>query len=287
MSSIDETGPQTIQFHKNFSIVTWNVDGINKKKLESRTRSICNILLKFKPDIILLQEVVPESEGIFQEEMSHLYTIFKSRGTKNTYYTATFILKTGRNVYIKTSYSNTIQYKLSIMGRDMLIVKLKIEGITLNIVNTHLESTDSFTKIRSHQLQQLFSWSQSIPKSEMIVVAGDTNLTNDELQGKEGLPVDWIDVWESLGKNEDTQYTWDMTRNDNIDIESDDKPRFRFDRIWLRDSVPSRVTPLTFQLIGTERLADNDCFPSDHWGILTTFKLETFNLNSTSSCSLL
>ena len=284
MSLINETEPQAKQFHKNFSIVTWNVFGMNKKKLESRTHSICNILLKLKPDIILLQEVVSESEEIFRRQMSHLYTIVKSRGGKNLYYTATLILKTGRDVYLKISYSNTVQYKLSIMGRDMLIVKLKLEGITVNIVNTHLESTDYLTKVRSHQLQQLFSWSESVPKSEMIVVAGDMNLTDEELQDKEGLPLGWIDVWESLGKNEETQYTWDMTRNNSIDIDSDDKPRFRFDRIWLRDSVPSRVTPLTFELIGTERLADDDCFASDHWGILTTFKLSTFNISSTSCC---
>ena len=53
-----------------------------------------------------------------------------------------------------------------------------------------------------------------------------------------------------------------------------DTPRMRFDRIYLKQSQPCRLVPKTFKLIGTEKVPGTSQFPSDHWGILTTFKID-------------
>ena len=54
-----------------------------------------------------------------------------------------------------------------------------------------------------------------------------------------------------------------------------DAPRMRFDRIYFRQSQPCRLFPKTFKLIGTEKVPGTSQFPSDHWGILTTFKIDS------------
>jgi hypothetical protein len=48
----------------------------------------------------------------------------------------------------------------------------------------------------------------------------------------------------------------------------------RFDRIYFKQSQPCRLLPKTFKLIGTEKIPGYSQFPSDHWGILTTFKID-------------
>ena len=53
-----------------------------------------------------------------------------------------------------------------------------------------------------------------------------------------------------------------------------DAQRMRFDRIYFKQSQPCRLLPKTFKLIGTEKIPGYSQFPSDHWGILTTFKID-------------
>ena len=49
----------------------------------------------------------------------------------------------------------------------------------------------------------------------------------------------------------------------------------RFDRIYFRQSQPCRLVPKTFKLIGTEKVPGTCQFPSDHWGILATFEIDS------------
>ena len=53
------------------------------------------------------------------------------------------------------------------------------------------------------------------------------------------------------------------------------KPRCRFDRVYLRDSHPKRVTEEHFGLFGLEKIRQGQRFPSDHWGILVAFTLKS------------
>ena len=41
-------------------MVSWNIDGLDKKNLEKRTAHIIQVLKKIKPDVILLQEVTDQ-----------------------------------------------------------------------------------------------------------------------------------------------------------------------------------------------------------------------------------
>lgn len=48
----------------------------------------------------------------------------------------------------------------------------------------------------------------------------------------------------------------------------------RFDRVYIRESQPSRLVPTSFNLIGIEKVPGTQSFPSDHWGILTLFEMD-------------
>lgn len=87
-----------------------------------------------------------------------------------------------------------------------------------------------------------------------------------------GIPQGIQDVWLATGGRPEAQYTWDMTRNDNLIIPGRFKPRKRFDRLYLRNSRPTaKLEPVYFELVGIERLKSVQRFPSDHWGLLTHY----------------
>ena len=65
-----------------------------------------------------------------------------------------------------------------------------------------------------------------------------------------------------------------MLRNDNLDANFGKfKPRLRFDRVFVRKTSPVRVEIAQFGLIGIERLKPYVCFPSDHWGMITSYQI--------------
>ena len=93
------------------------------------------------------------------------------------------------------------------------------------------------------------------------------------------MPEDAVDVWEACGRQQDHQYTWDTTVNDNLGLGYDSEvtlqqspPRFRFDRVYLNPD-DGALKPKCFKLVGKERLPCGQ-FPSDHWGLWVEFQLE-------------
>ena len=88
-----------------------------------------------------------------------------------------------------------------------------------------------------------------------------------------GLPNGVLDLWEVTGARPEAKFTWDIVTNDNLNWEHDFKPRLRFDRMYLRHPGTGlkTVKPVSFELVGIERLEKCRRFPSDHWGILCHF----------------
>ena len=86
-----------------------------------------------------------------------------------------------------------------------------------------------------------------------------------------------VDAWEATGRRKEVEYTWDMLRNDNLPFQSSGrsqfKPRMRFDRMLIRKTFPVSVEIVHFGLIGLERLRPYVCFPSDHWGVITSYHI--------------
>jgi len=105
-----------------------------------------------------------------------------------------------------------------------------------------------------------------------VIFGGDTNLRDAEVSSVGGLPSGIVDAWEECGRPADSQFTWDMTINDNLDWAYPRKPRIRFDRLFMRPAQGTHALKATnFALVGKERLVGCRRFPSDHWGVWCEF----------------
>jgi tyrosyl-DNA phosphodiesterase 2 len=99
-------------------------------------------------------------------------------------------------------------------------------------------------------------------------------------------------LWHRTGSRKECEYTWDMTRNTNLEVfipthlyqvvkrltfqfPGQFKPRCRFDRLYIRDATPLQCVPEFFGLLGIERVPKTQLFPSDHWGLYVTFKIKS------------
>ena len=72
----------------------------------------------------------------------------------------------------------------------------------------------------------------SRPTERVSILAGDLNLRDAELVASGGLPDRTVDVWERCGARKELQYTWDMTRNTNLQVK--------------QSPVPELIKPLFF-----------------------------------------
>lgn len=90
-----------------------------------------------------------------------------------------------------------------------------------------------------------------------------------------GIPQNIYDIWEVTGKRRDAEFTWDMQRNDNLEWSFRNKPKKRFDRLYVRHSEVKALKPEYFELVGLERLRSCQRFCSDHWGLFTHFNISS------------
>ncbi|NXF65118.1 TYDP2 phosphodiesterase, partial [Ciccaba nigrolineata] len=246
----------------SFSLITWNVDGLDLGNLKERARGICSYLALYSPDVVFLQEVVPPHLCLLQMRAGS-YTIIP--GNIDGYFTV-IMLKKSR---VKLLKHEIIPFPTTSMMRNLLVVHVCISGNELCLMTSHLESTKNHSKERIKQLQIVLNKMQKESESTTVIFGGDTNLRDSEVTKRGNLPNSITDIWEFLGKPQHCRYTWDTHSNTNLDAEY--KCKMRFDRIYFRPAADgAQIIPRSMDLIGLEKL---DCgrFPSDHWGLLCNF----------------
>ena len=147
---------------------------------------------------------------------------------------------------------------------------------------------------RKWQLKKCFAKMTKQDPSLTVIFGGDLNMRDKELQETGGIPDGAVDLWQHSGSRKECQYTWDMMRNTNVEVgfaiwykigqrntENDFqfpgrfKPRCRFDRLYLRQAAPAQTELQHFGLFGIEKVAHTQSFPSDHWGLLAGFKVDS------------
>ncbi|RMC15691.1 hypothetical protein DUI87_07894 [Hirundo rustica rustica] len=246
----------------NFSLITWNIDGLDPGNLKDRAKGICTYLALYSPDVVFLQEVIPPHLPLLHV-MAGNYTIIP--GNIDDYFTV-IMLKKSRVKLLKQEITS---FPTTAMKRNLLVVHVSISGTELCLMTSHLESTKNHSKERIKQLQIVLNKMQKESESTTVIFGGDTNLRDSEVTKLGGLPDNIKDVWEFLDKPQHCRYTWDTQSNTNLN--ADYKCKMRFDRIYFRPAVEGgHFVPRSMDLIGLEKL---ECgrFPSDHWGILCNF----------------
>merc|ERR1719376_307329 len=247
--------------------VTWNIDGLDQTNLKKRTKGVCKILEQEAADVVFLQEVIPETFSYIESKIPN-YVCLAAK--QHNYFVAT-LLRKGR-VYL--DHHTVKDFHTSSMGRHVLAVQAHCGSVKLDLFNTHLESTKDHAEERGRQLKQCLAQAGSRPSDRVSILAGDLNLRDAELVASGGLPDRTVDVWDRCGARKKVQYTWDMMRNTNLQANFGKfRPRCRFDRIYLRDTLPTSATASHFGLIGLQKITDTQAFPSDHWGLRCVLNL--------------
>ena len=143
----------------------------------------------------------------------------------------------------------------------------------MDLLNTHLESTQEHSDERVRQLEKCLDIVTRRPGDRSVILAGDLNMRDKEVAKVGGLPSGVKDVWEDLGRREEVRYTWDLQRNSNLEWAGKWKPKCRFDRVYIRSSDIKNLIADQFGLVGLEKVEGTQSFPSDHWGVRVQLKL--------------
>ena len=255
---------------EKLSFISWNIDGLDERNLEKRTKDVVKTIQQRKVDIVFLQEVVSQTYDLLKSKLSSEYWFTE----KKEFYFTTVLLKkstvTVKNVVIKP-FENTQ------MCRDLTLVNATLHnGTKLLLANTHLESTKDHAESRMKQLKDAFEVVKREDKNTTVILAGDMNARDTEV-AKVGIPTGVEDLWIVLGKRKECQYTWDTLRNTNLQMSGKFKPRCRFDRVYFRSSADKEIRAEHFGLCGIQKVPGMQCFPSDHWGIYCIFDIKSVN----------
>ncbi|XP_065904770.1 tyrosyl-DNA phosphodiesterase 2-like [Dysidea avara] len=260
---LEETKPVS---KKTLKLVTWNIDGLDPKNGYERTIAVCEKVREIKPDVLFFQEVIPMSWDTLTSYLSE-YQHFCQSNTLPYFHTIAVHkdrLEVVGDVAI-TDFPN------SQMLRHLLHCQVKFHGLQLHLFSSHLESTSKEGPERKRQLHEAFNQMATLrSEGEISIFGGDLNLRDKEVKAV-GIPDRAVDLWEACGSSKEYEYTWDISTNDNLTWEFPNKPRMRFDRLYLCPADDQKIKPQKFSLIGTDRVISIGRFPSDHYGIYTEF----------------
>ena len=257
--------------HNVFKLLSWNIDGLDERDLRERTAYVCNVILLKRPHVVYLQEVVDPSWGpLIVTKLGRVYNCYTSPNPPEHYYNAILTLK--EDLTVAGSGLQVLDFE-SRMGRHLLQLSVKFAGVELEVMTSHLESLKDYGGERVRQLKLVFEKMVELQKSNRIsIFGGDLNLREAEVK-RAKVPANIVDVWEACGKQVEHQYTWNVAENDNLDWPYPNRPKTRFDRVYL-SPCDGALRPKTFELIGKERISPCERFPSDHWGLWMEFEVK-------------
>ena len=245
-----------------FTLLSWNIDGLDKRDTIRRAQAVCKLISSRRPHAVFLQEVVPSTEMEILKSLGADYDYYSAPGAgeRYGYYVAILVLKTKGLLFRDNMMC--IDLPETVMGRHVLFCTVVFGGVEINLLTSHLESMKDYGGPRKAQLSKVF---EIISENPTWIFGGDLNIRDHEVKSV-GLPADTVDVWEACGSIEDEKFTWDVSKNDNLQWTYPNKPKCRFDRVYLH-SKDGGVRAKGFGLVGKERLEDCGRFPSDHWGL--------------------
>jgi endonuclease/exonuclease/phosphatase family metal-dependent hydrolase len=251
-----------------FKIMSYNI-WFDKLARITRTNKLIETILKERPNVVCLQEVVSETRTILLQKLQHQYPY---------HYPSTMDHRYGCLILSKHSIikSETKAFP-SNMGRalDLITINLGNSSDSSNssdgkiiIGNTHFESEfekDNVVKkvqykMASSFLQQIFLKTNVDDNLMGTFLCSDTNVTQyDEHEFDDTFKL-MSDAWIVGGLNNEHKYTYDTETNIYI-RDSESTIRARLDRILFRSA--NNLIQRNFKTI------NNDDFEiSDHYGII-------------------
>lgn len=306
-------------------LLSYNIDGLNdcKEELVERMMIIMGLIISEDPDVIHLQEVVPEALKLILQALhkqdylcSDQFFSMESILLLGPYFTLSFVKK--RSYFKNISFQRipfTAKYAQSEQGRDIIRTEFQIinyEQQTFTFFNTHLESCGTpfrsrQSQIRQEQFRNLLSMIKSCQTGNAIL-SGDLNLRDNEANYilKE-FNKEIIDVIQEM----ELKKTGPVSSKGNLYSSAPPLPitwvmpgkpevQFRFDRCYYlkkdtnangsnKSQIPL-LTPVSYMIVGNEDILDEGAkcgylTPSDHYALLIEFALSPSPAASPSSSS--
>lgn len=286
-------------------LATWNVDGLCERHLHTRSRESARLLRASNADVIFLQEVVDESQTIFDAALGKAYRRVVDRPSEGMpYYTLAFVRKDHAIVGVPRRKAFT-GHARSGMGRDLLVFDVNCHGVLTRCVTSHLESMKPSGAQRVAQLAQIAAELHSFNGPGLC--GGDFNMRDTEQ--KMALATHPLtDAYFHFGRPKHARATWVMPGRPQVTC--------RFDRVYCTPRfatfVPSsaagermdasrhsggsgrgnvgrgrgssgEAAQRDIVMLGTRELDSIEMTPSDHMGMVLSVKV----WNSPSSAALL
>ena len=233
---------------------------------------MCQVILLKRPHVVFLQEVVDASWGpVIVTKLSRCYNCYCTPSPPQHYYNAILVLK---DAAVNIAEGGLVVHDFrSHMGRHLLQLPIQFSGVEVTVMTSHLESLKDYGEERVRQLKIAFEKMVELQKANKIsIFGGDLNIREAEIK-KAKLSGNVLDVWESCGRQKEHQFTWDVSENDNLHWPYPNRPKARYDRVYLSPS-DGALKPMNFELIGKMRLTQCGRFASDHWGLWMEFHVK-------------
>ncbi|TNE50174.1 MAG: hypothetical protein EP343_09595 [Deltaproteobacteria bacterium] len=268
---------------QQLKFVTYNVLA-DRHFQQQRTQGLIRILKASNADVIALQEAA----GWF------LIPLLQTSWVKKHYHMSRYrgrpVAPGGQFLLSKYPIARTFWDILpGPQRRAALFAELKVNGRSLAVATTHMESPLEDGPIRARQLDRMF---QLLKKYDDAVLLGDFNFGDGEQPDTQHLDSSYTDVWTLLMKGK-PGYTWDIPGNPLAKVGSFKGERNRrLDRILVRSKRwrATSVRRLGMKAIGqgkwygsplyqTGNKAIDEAhrnglmmkiFPSDHYGLVGT-----------------
>ena len=199
---------------KILSLNLWFSDYLRRE----RTMIFIDYVLKNKPDIIFLQEVIaPVLAYIYkalQDVYLHIHTSVEDQGYGLAILSLTPILNR-KNLFFKETR----------MNRGIIYGKVN----DFIIATTHLES--EFCKDNPCKIKQLNLIIELLSRNPKVIIVGDTNLINDE-ESKIDFK-DFKDVYLTYDNSKNKLYTYNGIENPILN----NKIKSRVDRMYIKGDI--------------------------------------------------
>lgn len=243
------------------SVVSYNI-WFDETDRNVRFDALLSLIKSNNPDIICLQEVVPEIYNLLKIQLSE-YKYFFPKQIKYRYGCVIF-----SKYIIENEYDH--YYPNSKMGRNLLAVNIKYNSsINITIATSHFESLFDETNSNNVKLEQ-YMYAQNIlnklyDDGYPVILCSDTNILSNE---EKYFFTDsrWNDVFYDTSNDVSYEtYTYDTKENKNLITRNIKEIRSRIDRIMYRGgmTIKSSYYKLLRGIDGIE--------PSDHFGLFTKF----------------
>lgn len=259
----------------SLTVISYNI-WYHKKDQTTRARNLAKILLnqKHEPDLICLQEVTPRSFKILEQILNQGYFLFEVFGSDEQLPYCNIIAIHRKKLEIVNDTMVAYDFK-SQMGRKLMVAEVKHRqtGISLMIMNTHLESQQENWKYRKIQMEAINRLIKEGKEYQNFILVGDFNIHHEREPIETLLRLyNYHDAWDEMGSPQSLKYTYDSQTNPYTQEGQRNKLRSRFDRILYR-FLNDRIVVTKMKLLGVQKPISN------HYGLLTEFMIKTKNQN--------